>query len=203
MHRTNLLRLRVFAATAVTVAALIGNGVANAATEQRTVTIAGGQQFIPDVSFSDTQHFEQRVVAVRTGQSISWHNTTDEPHTISVVAASDLPRTVAQVESCQVCGPFLGQHAPNVGPDGQPAPPFVFFLDNLAPNAGPAKFDSTGDSIIVAPQGAQFPSTTGSTISDTVSAVISAPAGTTLNYMCAVHPWMQGSIRVVGANEAI
>jgi len=26
--------------------------------------------------------------------------------------------------------------------------------------------------------------------------VISAPAGTTLYYMCAVHPWMQGKIVV-------
>ncbi len=30
----------------------------------------------------------------------------------------------------------------------------------------------------------------------TVDGVISAPAGTTLYYLCAIHPWMQGSISV-------
>jgi plastocyanin len=29
-----------------------------------------------------------------------------------------------------------------------------------------------------------------------VSAVVSAPAGTTLYYLCAIHPWMQGKIVV-------
>ena len=27
---------------------------------------------------------------------------------------------------------------------------------------------------------------------------VTAPAGTTLNFMCAVHPWMQGVLHVVG-----
>lgn len=188
-------------AAAASFAAFVTYGSASAAPAEKTVRIVGGQQFIPDVSFSDTQRFEQKVVTVRTGQTITWKNTTDEPHTISVVASGDVPRTVAQVENCQVCGPFLGAHAPNAGPNG-PQPPFVFYLDNLAPSAGAARFDSTGDSIIVAPAGAQFPSTTGGTITDTVSAVISAPAGTTLKYMCTIHPWMQGAIRVVAPQDA-
>ena len=29
-----------------------------------------------------------------------------------------------------------------------------------------------------------------------VSAVVSAPAGTTLHYACGIHPWMQGKIVV-------
>jgi plastocyanin len=189
-------------AAALSMSALMTYGTASAAPNDggKTVQIVGGQQFIPDVSFSDTQRFEQKVVTVRSGQTIRWHNTTDEPHTISVVAPSDVPKTVQQVENCQVCGPFLGAHAPNSGPNG-PQPPFVFFLDNLAPSSGAATLDSTGDSLIVAPQGAQFPSTTGATITDTVSAVVTAPAGTTLKYICAIHPWMQAAIRVVGDRD--
>ena len=30
-----------------------------------------------------------------------------------------------------------------------------------------------------------------------VAAKITAPAGTVLHYFCAIHPWMQGTIRVV------
>jgi plastocyanin len=188
-------------AAALSISALLTYGTASAAPNDKTVRIVGGQQFIPDVSFSDTQRFEQKVITVRSGQTISWHNTTDEPHTISVVAPNDLPKSVQQVENCQVCGPFLGAHAPNVGPNG-PEPPFVFFLDNLQPSAAAARLDSTGDSIIVAPQGAQFPSTTGGLITDTVSAVVAAPAGTTLTYLCAIHPWMQATIKVVGEHDS-
>jgi hypothetical protein len=31
---------------------------------------------------------------------------------------------------------------------------------------------------------------------ESISATISAPAGSTLFYLCAIHPWMQGSISV-------
>jgi hypothetical protein len=32
--------------------------------------------------------------------------------------------------------------------------------------------------------------------SQSISARVTAPAGTTLYYLCALHPWMQGSIKV-------
>jgi plastocyanin len=53
-------------------------------------------------------------------------------------------------------------------------------------NKGPEGFDEGGDSLALAPKG---PHKSG-------SVVISAPAGTTLYYMCAIHPWMQGKIVV-------
>jgi hypothetical protein len=56
---------------------------------------------------------------------------------------------------------------------------------------------SVGDSILVAPQGASFPTTTGGVVGDTASAVVSAPSGSTLHYICALHPWMQATIKVV------
>ena len=31
---------------------------------------------------------------------------------------------------------------------------------------------------------------------NTISAQVTAPAGTTLKYLCAIHPWMQGTITV-------
>jgi hypothetical protein len=34
-------------------------------------------------------------------------------------------------------------------------------------------------------------------IPDSVSAVIDAPVGANLSYVCALHPWMQGTIEVI------
>lgn len=31
---------------------------------------------------------------------------------------------------------------------------------------------------------------------ESISATVTAPAGTTLLYLCAIHPWMQGEIAV-------
>jgi hypothetical protein len=52
---------------------------------------------------------------------------------------------------------------------------------------GQKGFDTRGDSLFLAPAGPHKRATV----------VVSAPAGTTLYYVCAVHPWMQGEI-VVG-----
>jgi hypothetical protein len=38
-------------------------------------------------------------------------------------------------------------------------------------------------------------------IGDTVSALVAAPAGTTLNYICVIHPWMQATVHVVGPHD--
>jgi plastocyanin len=52
-------------------------------------------------------------------------------------------------------------------------------------NKGAPGLDRDGDSLLIAPRrGAS------------ASAVVSAPAGTTLYYVCTIHPWMQGTIKV-------
>jgi plastocyanin len=50
-------------------------------------------------------------------------------------------------------------------------------------NVGGPGLDAPGDSLFVKPHG-------------TVSAAVTAKAGTTLHYMCIFHPWMQGVIKV-------
>jgi len=63
--------------------------------------------------------------------------------------------------------------------------------------AAPARLDARGDSLVVAEQGGAYPDTLGGLIGDSVSAVIDAPVGSTLSYVCALHPWMQGTIEVI------
>jgi hypothetical protein len=50
-------------------------------------------------------------------------------------------------------------------------------------NVGAAGFDQPGDSIIVPPGGK-------------VSFDVTADEGTNLNFLCALHPWMQGKFKV-------
>jgi hypothetical protein len=94
------------------------------------------------------------------------------------------------------CDQYLGAHAPVVTDQG-PQPPFVSAVDDLKASAAqPPQLNGQGDSVIVAEAGKAYPSTVGGTISDSVSAVITAARGSTLTYICALHPWMQGTIEV-------
>jgi hypothetical protein len=98
-----------------------------------------------------------------------------EEHTLSIVARSDLPQTLRELFFCEVCQPFLEAHDPGV--DEQP--PFNFVV-----NKGKPGLNRPGDSLLVT---ADHPVT---------RARVTAPAGTTLHYLCAVHSWMQGKLVV-------
>ena len=156
----------------------------------RTVDILGSESFSVDEFFKVTYRFEQRRIAVHQGATVTWNNKTTDGHTMSVVSPADLPKTIDQVNNCAICNQLSAAHFPNgFPPQGIPA----VFLDDFKPAALPAKLDSVGDSLLVAPPGLGFPTS--------VSAQITAPVGTTLNYICAFHPWMQASIRVLADDD--
>jgi hypothetical protein len=98
-----------------------------------------------------------------------------DPHTLSIVDRADLPRTLRELVECEVCGPFLEAHDP--GNDGEP--PFVYRV-----NRGRPGLNQPGDSLLV---DADHP---------VIRARVTAPAGTTLHYLCAIHSWMQGRLVV-------
>jgi len=156
----------------------------------KTVRIVGEEKFSPDEFFSITYHFTPRRTRVHQGGTITWDNQTNDGHTVSVVTHDQLPRTVQQVDVCSVCNDLLAAHFPNgFPPQGAP----VLVLDDFKATTATARFDSPGDSVIVAPPGVPFPTR--------VAVMISAVPGTTLDYLCAIHPWMQGSIQVVGSGD--
>jgi hypothetical protein len=98
-----------------------------------------------------------------------------EPHTLSIVRAADVPTTLRQIFNCPVCGPILEAHDP--GNDQQP--PFVYRV-----NKGRPGLNQPGDSLLV---DADHP---------VIRARVTASAGTTLRFICAIHPWMQGRLIV-------
>ena len=97
-----------------------------------------------------------------------------DPHTLSIVRRADLPQTLRELVDCEagLCGEFLQAH------DLEGASP------NFVVNVGKAGLNRPGDSLLITND---HPVTT---------ARVTAPAGTTLHYLCAVHPWMQGKLVV-------
>ena len=180
--------------TAVTV-----SQVSAASIPPRTVEIVGNQDL--GAPSGEVFYFKQGRIVVHTNDTVTWKNETVAPHSITIVDQNDVPQSLQQTVEWPLFPAFLGAHAPTVGPEG-PVPPFVASLDGLtASAASPARLDNNGDSILVAEMGAGYPSTFGTTIPDTVSAVITAPEGTILSYVCAIHPWMNGEIQVLNRFE--
>jgi plastocyanin len=158
-----------------TIAGVLAIGTATAAPSAPTkkkMAIVGHFVFKTGKSVFDDQHFTPRKFDIRSGGTVTLRNKarTEDPHTISLVKKSQLPDSF----DCEVCGQIFGAHGANEQ-TGDIANPVV--------NVGAAGFDQPGDSMFVRPHGK-------------VSFDVTAPAGTTLHFMCAVHPWMQGRIKV-------
>jgi plastocyanin len=168
--------MRRVAIVAVAIAlAVVAAGGASAS--PLTVAVRGGERFVPNALIQSTFRFSPGPISATTGQTVTWvdaDQVADEPHTITVVAQADLPTDVEEVFECQDSGPCSAALEGHFGGGGAPVPVL---------EAGNPGLDAPGDSLLLFPGG-------------TVDGLISAPAGTTLYYLCALHPWMQGSISV-------
>ena len=122
-----------------------------------------------------TFRFAPEVITIASGTKVTWKHldTSRDPHTITIVTSKrQLPHDF-EGANCKACQAAEKGHFPN---GGRP----VAVLNKGAPG-----LDRQGDSLLIAPRrGAS------------ASAVVSAPAGTTLYYVCIIHPWMQGTIKV-------
>jgi len=127
-------------------------------------------------------HFAPGTVRVRSGGTLTfgYGSRDDEPHTLTIVPAAQLPKTLAQMDNCRACRLALGHLKNPKAPPDQNNPIVHWTLDK-----GQSGLDEAGDSLAIQP-GAH----------KTIKAVVSAPAGTTLSFVCALHPWMQGKILV-------
>jgi plastocyanin len=155
---------------AVVILALFTYGAASAGTA--SVTIGGTEHFTPNALVNSTFHFRPGPIMVRSGDPITFTNTTGDPHTISVVKEGDLPTTIGQVFEC-----------------GAPGTICDTIFQNLVP--GLTTLSKPYDTVTVGQQGGDpfFGP-------DHITVTITAPSGSTLHYMCAIHPWMQGTINV-------
>ena len=164
--------------TAVTALALIVAAVipAVAATPRNaTLTVKGGTVFKPNRFIGDGMRFGRDVTVIKSRGTLTIKNRTREPHTFSIVRKSEVPRTARQAERCTVCE-VLGQ-AHGVPPNGEGGPTIPLV------NRGAPGFNQRGDSVAFGPR-------------QQVRAKITARSGRTLNFICALHPWMLGKVAV-------
>jgi len=164
-------RLAVLAA--LSLAGLTLTTTASGATD-KTVRSQGTEQFVPNSKIMSNLHFAPGHIVLHSGDTLNFQHAdqTDEPHTLSIINADEVPSTLEQVFECNVCNDVFASLPP-----GPPSSTFV-----NGPGTGPG-IDGRLDSLIVFP-------------GESISAQVTAPAGSTLDFFCAIHPWMQGSIDV-------
>jgi plastocyanin len=150
--------------------ALIGGAasLALAVPPGNVITTVGDESFQPNALIQATFRWDPGSVDVASGHKLTfvYGNQGHDPHTISIVNKDQLPTTVHQVFNCKVCKEIFKIQ------DGHKRV--------LGPDGG---FNEFGDTIFFPPG----PST---------NVKITAPPGTILYFMCAIHPWMQGTIYV-------
>ena len=175
MHR----RIPVALAAA---AALGAPALALAAPARNHIVISGGDVYKPGFYVKNTMHFGPRKLTVKSGATVTVLNkaTAQEPHTVSFVKASQMPRTKKAIDRCSnlqggVCLALAQAHQADPQ-TGEVKVPVV--------NAGKPGVDRAGDSFYIAPGAKKL------------TFKVTAKKGTTLHYFCVIHPWMQGTIKV-------
>jgi plastocyanin len=165
---------------AVAVAA-VAPAVAAPAPSKVTLKTVGKAEFKPNRYVKDGMRFNKDVITIKSGGTLSLVDETGQPHSFSLVKKGQLPRTMEQMEGCFGPGPCdelavaHGAVDPETGEERDPTTPLV--------DVGKAGFDRPGDSVLIAPK-------------QKGKVKITAKKGTTLYYICAIHPWMQGKIVV-------
>jgi len=162
----------------------IAVGATGAAPKHTTINAVTSTVVKINRYIQDGTRWQNDVYKVRSGGTITIVNlaASDGPHTFSVVRMSDLPRTANQINNCSICNTVAQEHGAN--PQSQ-APPKFLFVENGKGTDTPPNVDQPGDSAFIAPvQHAK------------VTLTVTAKPGTTLYFMCVVHPWMQAKIIV-------
>jgi hypothetical protein len=177
--------------TALAAVGVCGIAVATAGAAGRTAVIKtkGGDKFVPNPANPpnkldvDNLQWAPGVIKVRSGQSLKlvYSDKSSEPHVLLIAKPRDVPKSNnfnpgANAAIRLASGALLNDPT-------NPEAGFKAFKANF----GKDGLNQEGDSLVILPGGPH----------KTATWFVSAKAGTTLHYFCAVHPWMQGEIKVV------
>lgn len=172
------------AALAVAIAGVTwGTAAAGGATPKTvTITQSTGFKFRPNRYIQDELRWKRDVYTVKSGGTVKVVNTeADEgPHTFTIVKKADLPKSF----NCKICDKLATAHG--VDPNSEDAPPKFPFLENGVGQAVPPVVDRPGDSGITG-EGKK---------GESISMKVGAKKGSTLYFMCLIHPWMQAKLIV-------
>ena len=184
---------RTFGVLALACALIAAVAVASAGAAGKTAVIKtkSFDTFVPNTAnppnLLDINHLQWTpgIITVHSGEAVKLINSDNlgDPHVLVIALKKDMPRTSTQIENI-FTNKVLREVAPKLLIN--PANPNQGFKAYQA-NAGPNGLNQEGDALVITPGGPH----------KTASWFVSAKAGTTLYYFCAVHPWMQGEIKVV------
>lgn len=172
---------------ATTLGVVVATGVASGYTTGKAVRSVGTQSFAANASIVSTLKFAPSETRVSSGETVTWaHADQDtDPHSVTIVTEAQLPTTMrAATYDCfflpgQSCGAAIVGHCGGPGYCDDP----TSITPVIEASGSQPGLDAPGDSVYFAHNA---PAT----------ATVSAPSGTTLHYLCAFHPWMQGVITV-------
>jgi plastocyanin len=185
MHRRIPVALAATAAlgaSALAIAPAIAATAHSAAAKKNSIVIRDGSTYKPGFYVKFNLRFTPFKQTVRKGATVTLTRkdlSSGEPHSLSFVKKSQLPKTNKAIDNCQNQGHICfkvgvaHQFDPATNAVGKP------IVDVNRPGV-----DGPGDSFYIAQT------------QKTLSFKVSAKKGRTLYYFCAVHPWMQGSIKV-------
>ena len=184
------MKKKVLAGVAGTALLAAAGGMATAATTADThgsVTVkqSYSTKMVPNRYFQSGMRWNRDSYTVQTGGKLTllFNKDQEGPHTLSVVKARDLPDNAREANNCRACEAIGAAHGANPNSD---APPKFPFVENGKGQKKPADFDRPGDSML-----------TGPTKGSKVTVDVTAPAGRTLSFLCAIHPQMQAKLKVV------
>lgn len=164
----------------VTPLLLLGGLAGGVATAEagNTVSTRGDEVLKPNSFVRTNLRFSPGGVNVQSGETVTWTNAdkTEAPHTVTIATANQLVQNFSDflLGTCPDCDAAIGAALAGHFPPGPPVP----VIDD-----GDGAFEDPGDSMLFFP-------------GQSVSAEMTAPSGSTLFYFCAIHAWMQGTIKV-------
>jgi plastocyanin len=180
MHGLTASRILRFGAAAVLVLAALALTTNASGAPDKTIRTMGTEDVHINSKIFSNLRFSPGNSTVKSGSELTLAHAddTEAPHTLTIVNASELPTDVEEVFGCgepgTICDEVFGTVAPQIVSEDD-----AQFI-NVAGGSG---LDGRLDTIWL-PAGT------------TISVPVSAPSGTTLDYFCAIHAWMQGQIKV-------
>ncbi len=180
-----LRKLTVVVAAMLVALAAVGATTASAAPRARaTIKSVSSFRFKINRYIQDGLRWNRDVYTVRSGGTVRVVNGEggSGPHTLTVLGRRDLPRTIRTLFNCRACNELTRAHGAD--PNSE-APPRFPFLENGVGQQTPPDLDRPGDSGLV-----------GERRGDAISFDVTARAGTTLYFICLIHPWMQAKLQV-------
>lgn len=173
----------------VVVGAAASMAVASSASTTTVIKALEKDKVVINKYIQSGARFSPGTLTVKSGSLLRFEfgDREQDAHILTIAPKAQLPHTLAQVNSCSVCRVALAHLKNPMAPPGPSNPITSWILHAGKPAAnGNAGLSTTGDSIAIQSGGPHAQ----------ITIRVTAKPGTTLNFFCAIHPWMQGKIKV-------